>query len=77
MKTADMLLQTEHVGRLFQGKRVIFIGDGDAIGLCLVHLRNQDLIEHAPAKVHILDFDERVINSVRNFSQQFGIADEI
>jgi hypothetical protein len=26
MKTADVLLQTEHVGRLFEGKRVIFYG---------------------------------------------------
>jgi predicted methyltransferase len=77
MKTADMLLQTEHVGRLFEGKRVVFIGDGDAIGLCLVHLRNQDLLEYGPAKVHILDFDERVVNSIRNFARQFGISDRV
>ena len=42
MKTANMLLQTEHVSRLFEGKRVVFIGDGDAIGLCLVHLHNMN-----------------------------------
>jgi hypothetical protein len=48
MKTADMLLQTEHVGRVFQGRRVVFIGDGDAIGLCLVHLHNSKLLECGP-----------------------------
>jgi predicted methyltransferase len=77
MKTADMLLQTEHVGRLFEGKRVVFIGDGDAIGLCLIHLRKLGLLQHAPKSVHILDFDERVVNSVRNFTHQFGISDQV
>ena len=77
MKTADMLLQTEHVGRLFEGKRVAFVGDGDAIGLCLVHLRKQGLLEHGPEKVHVLDFDERVVNSVRNFAQDFGVSEQV
>ena len=77
MKTADMLLQSEHVGRLFADKKVVFIGDGDAIGLCLVHLRKLGLLEQGPAKVHVLDFDERVVNSVQNFAQQFEIADQV
>jgi len=74
MKTADMLLQTEHVSRIFDGKDVIFIGDGDAIGLCLVHLHNQKLLEQGPKKVHVLDFDERVVLSIRRFAQDFGIS---
>jgi predicted methyltransferase len=77
MKTADMLLQTEHVGRLFEGKRVVFIGDGDAIGLCLVHLHNGHLLEHGPESVHILDFDERIVFSVRAFAERCGIQDRV
>lgn len=67
MKTADMLLQTEHGGRVFDGKRVVFIGDGDAIGLCLVHLHSRGLLQYGPQKVHVLDFDERVVYSVERF----------
>ena len=72
MKTADMLLQTEHVGRLFEGKQVVFIGDGDAIGLCLVHLHSQKLLEHGPKTVRVLDFDERVILSIRGLPSVLG-----
>jgi predicted methyltransferase len=77
MKTADMLLQTEHVGRLFEGKRVVFIGDGDAIGLCLVHLHSQKLLEHGPKTVRVLDFDERVVLSIRRFAERFGISNPL
>ena len=77
MKTTDMLLQAEHVGKYFDNKRVIFIGDGDAIGLCLLHLHNQRLVEKGPASVHVLDFDERIVLSIRKFANDFGIADRI
>jgi predicted methyltransferase len=77
MKTADMLLQTEHVSRLCEGKRVVFIGDGDAIGLCLVHLHNMRLPERGPKSVHVLDFDERVVFSIRAFAERFGLSPKI
>jgi predicted methyltransferase len=77
MKTADMLLQAEHVSRHFDGKRVVFIGDGDAIGLCLVHLHNQGLLGTGPSSVHVLDFDERVVLSVRGFAERFGVAERV
>ncbi|HVU86439.1 MAG TPA: bis-aminopropyl spermidine synthase family protein [Pirellulales bacterium] len=77
MKTADMLLQAEHVSRWFSGRRVVFIGDGDAIGLCLVHLHQRELLEHGPKSVHVLDFDERVVLSVRGFAARYGIADRV
>ena len=77
MKTADMLLQTEHVGKQFDGKDIVCIGDGDAIGLCLVHLHNSGLLEWGPQKVHVLDFDERVVLSVRKFAQEFEISGRV
>lgn len=77
MKSADMLLQTEHVSRHLNGKRVVFIGDGDAIGLCLIHLKQQGLLDQGPESVHILDFDERIVNSVRRFADAFKITDKV
>jgi len=77
MKTADMLLQVEHVSRYFDGKRVVFIGDGDAIGLCLVHLHKRGLLETGPTSVLVLDFDERVISSALGFAKRFGVADRL
>lgn len=75
MKTADMLLHAEHVSRCFEDRRVVFIGDGDAIGLCLVHLKRRELLSQGPAFVHVLDFDERVVLSVRHFAKKFEIED--
>ena len=77
MKTADMLLHAEHAGRWFNEKRVVFIGDGDAIALTLVHLRRQEFFQNGPASVHVLDFDERVVLSIRDFAQRFDIADAV
>ena len=77
MKAADMLLQAEYVSRQLSGRSVIFVGDGDGMGLCLIHLHNQGVLEEAPAKVHVLDFDERVVLSIRRFAKHFGIDDRI
>ena len=77
MKTADMLLQTEYLSRVVQGKRVVFVGDGDAIGLCTIHLHRLGLLEEGPLSVHILDFDERVVRSVERFAAQYDIANDV
>jgi predicted methyltransferase len=77
MKAGDFLLQLEHVSRHLAGRRVIFIGDGDAVGLGLVHLHAQGVLESGPASVHILDFDQRIVNSVRRFAMQFDLEGRI
>jgi predicted methyltransferase len=77
MKLADMLLQTEVLSRRFVGKSVIFIGDGDAIALSLVHLSNLKLLAGSPKHVTVLDFDERVVNSINHFGRIFEIDDRI
>jgi len=77
MKMADMLLQAEHVGRYFDGRDVVFIGDGDAIGLSLVHLHKLQLLPRGPKSLVVLDFDERVVLSVAEFARQFDISDVI
>lgn len=77
MKTADMLLQAEHVSHLFRDRSVVFIGDGDAISLCLVHLQRLGHLEQGPERIHVLDFDERVVNSINHFARRHGLDRKI
>ena len=83
MKLPDMLLQAEHTGRWFDRREVVFIGDGDAIALSMVHLHatlgrdGRPLMPCGPARVKVLDFDERMVNSVNHFASRYQIADRI
>lgn len=77
MKAADMLLQVEHASRHFADKSVVFIGDGDAIALSLVHLHSLGLLTLGPRSVKVLDFDERVVLSVRRFAELYQITDRV
>ena|SRR5437867_10837777 len=77
MKVADMLLQADFVGSLFDRRKVAFVGDGDAIALCVMHLHNKGLIERGPDEVLVLDFDERVVNSVRQFAEHFQLSEGV
>lgn len=77
MKAADMLIQADHVSKWVDGRDVVFIGDGDAVSLCLVHLHQKGHLERGPKSVRILDFDERVVNSMRRFAERHGYGDRI
>ena len=77
MKISDMLLQAELLCRWMDGKATVFIGDGDAIGLTLVHLRAEGIFDRGPARVHVLDFDQRIVNSIRVFSKRHGLEGKI
>ncbi len=70
MKTGDMVLQSELVARWSNGKRIAFIGDGDAIGLCVAHLHNAGIINYGPAEMVVFDFDERVCSAVTRFADR-------
>jgi predicted methyltransferase len=70
MKIPDMLLQAELLGRWFADKRIVFVGDGDAVALAYVHLTKLDLLPGAPQAVTVVDFDERVVNSVNHFADR-------
>lgn len=72
MKVADMLIQAEHVSRWVDQKDVVCIGDGDALGVCIAHLHRSGELTRGPRSVHVLDFDERMVNSVRRFASTFG-----
>ena len=77
MKISDMLLQAELLSRWVDGKTLICLGDGDAIGLTLVHLKAQGVFERGPKHVHVLDFDQRIVNSIRVFATNYQLENEI
>lgn len=70
MKAGDMVIQSEFVARWANGKRLVFVGDGDAISVCVAYLKNRDVFEYGPSKVMVLDFDERIVNAVKRFADK-------
>lgn len=77
MKAADMVTQAVFMAKRFDKLKVVFIGDGDSIGLCALHLRALDLIAFGPEHVLLLDFDERIVKSVLYFSDHHSFADRM
>ena len=75
MKVADMVIQAEYVGRVFEGRDAIFIGDGDAIALATLHMHQKKVIEKGPRSITLLDFDERIVNASNRFADQGGFSD--
>ncbi len=70
MKAGDMVLQSEFIARWADGKRLAFIGDGDAISVCVVYLRTRGILPYGPASVTVFDFDERICNAVTRFADK-------
>lgn len=70
MKTGDMVLQSELVARWSDGKRLAFIGDGDAISICVAYLHKRDIINYGPSEIVVYDFDERICGAVTRFADR-------
>ena len=70
MKTGDMVLQSELVGRWANKKRLAFIGDVDAISVRVAYLQRQGLTDVGPSKIVVYDFDERICSAVKRFADQ-------
>src|SRR5262249_54999116 len=51
-------------------KRLAFIGDGDAISVCVAYLKKRGIIDYGPSKIVVYDFDERICNAVTRFADQ-------
>jgi predicted methyltransferase len=68
MKTGDMVLQSELVARWSNGKRLAFIGDGDAISICVAYLQKRDIVNYGPSEIVVYDFDERICSAVARFA---------
>lgn len=68
MKAGDMVMQAEFVARWANGKSLVFIGDGDAISVCVAYLKARDILPYGPSTILVLDFDERVVGAVKRFA---------
>jgi predicted methyltransferase len=77
MKAGDMVLQTSLIAQRFAGRRLIFIGDGDAICLCLAYLMSREVLDTGPSEILLLDFDERIVKAVERFADRERISDRI
>lgn len=77
MKAGDMVVHAEFMARKYDGQKLVFVGDGDAVGLSLAHLMTQGVLTHGPTRITVLDFDERMINSIARFADDFDCADRI
>src|SRR5437763_8231921 len=64
MKTGDMVLQSEIVARWADKKKLAFIGDGDAISVCVAYFQKRGIIDYGPSEIVVYDFDERICGSV-------------
>jgi predicted methyltransferase len=68
MKAGDMVMQSEFVARWSDGKRLAFIGDGDAISVCVAYLHARKILGYGPSKVLVYDFDERIVEAIKRFA---------
>ena len=75
MKVADMVIQAHFIAQRFANKDVVFIGDGDAIGLSVMHLGRLKIFDKIPSSITLLDFDERIVNSVNRFAEKQGFSE--
>lgn len=77
MKVGDMLVYAEYLCRKLNEKSLAIVGDGDAIGLCIAHLMNEGIVDYGPKEILLLDFDERMVNSVLRFADGYGFGDRM
>ena len=70
MKTGDMVFQSEAVANWADGKRLAFIGDGDAISVSVAYLRERGVFGFGPSKITVFDFDERMVGAVERFADK-------
>jgi predicted methyltransferase len=72
-----MVIQADFIARSFDNLEVAFIGDGDAISLSVMHLHEKKVFSYAPRRITVLDFDERIVNSINHFARHNELTDRI
>lgn len=70
MKTGDIVLQSEVVAHWCDGKRLAFIGDGDAVSVAVAYLKVREVLDFGPSKITVFDFDERTVAAVKRFADK-------
>ncbi|MEX0754721.1 MAG: bis-aminopropyl spermidine synthase family protein [Actinomycetota bacterium] len=74
MKTGDMVLQSEFIAKWSEGRSLAFIGDGDAISVCVAYLVERGILSYGPSRITVFDFDERICNAVTRFAEKEGLS---
>jgi predicted methyltransferase len=74
MKSGDMVMQAEIVADWAEGKRLAFMGDGDAISVCVAYLQSKNILSFGPEHITVFDFDQRTVNAVNRFADKEGIT---
>lgn len=77
MKAGDMVMQAEYIARRFDGKELIFIGDGDGISLCIAYMQEGKVFSYGPKRIHLVDFDERIVRAVERFADRERLSEKI
>lgn len=72
-----MAAMSIYIAERFADKDVVFIGDGDAIALSVMHLTTQGIVENGPRSIRVLDFDERIVKSIIRFADKYRMDDRI
>ena len=70
MKTGDMVLQSEIVADWADKKKLAFIGDGDAISVCVAYLKARGVFDYGPEEITVFDFDERMVRAITRFADK-------
>lgn len=70
MKAGDMVVQSEFVARWADKKKLAFIGDGDAISVCVAYLKARGIVDYGPSEIVVFDFDERICSAVERFADR-------
>lgn len=70
MKSGDMVMQAEIVADWADGRRLAFIGDGDAISVSVAYLMARGILGFGPTRITVFDFDERNVNAVLRFADK-------
>lgn len=70
MKAGDMVLQSEFVAKWADNKKLAFIGDGDAISVCVAYLKRRGILGYGPSEITVFDFDERICGAVNRFADK-------
>jgi predicted methyltransferase len=68
MRAGDMVLQSQYVADWAAGKRLAFLGDGDAISVATAYLRRRNIIDYWPTAIDVFDFDERIVRAIKRFA---------
>jgi N4-bis(aminopropyl)spermidine synthase len=70
MKAGDMVMQSQFVAKWADDRRLAFIGDGDAISICVAYLMKRGIFDYGPSRVTVFDFDERIVSAVKRFADK-------